>query len=706
MVIHAEAVWLQSDELAHYLDNLCDYTVVESETTGHWSDGEQLIFSIAGNSYRQNAYWWNNMRVDSRMQTGSTLLHTSLANYSLDLDYYRGELWLNADSVQVPQLSLTGNIGNLGGISPGSQQLINVHLTAIQRVWDKRPETMRKHIEGAGTLEATWQNHHVYFTYGRRRLTAFDQTGITTLYPADYMRAQLDGKQGRFRYFLTMQTRDDYLSEFLFNQNEVAKLGAVMAGASFTPYQNAEQELTIGLSYGLTNTRRDSLNFCRNIVDQDGEAFFPYYTTGLTNELNLSVLYRQQFFRWLQLELRSYNSLVHFTPDYRTWTTTLYAQTMNAPSASPLYQVTWSSTPVLGGLLENEVNLNFSHELANGLTGEASIGLSIDGMLSRDCQVLSPNLTAHLALDWHPVYWFNGKIALSHHRMRYTLDDLWYFSPTYLANNINGDAPGGILPPATRKAHWYQPSYAVFDLPIRFLPDKENRHEIAILSQARIYYNQWMEAPTSGWVNAFMAQHPTYLSNLIRYTYRGKRWFVSLSWQSYEMAGSSLLGNGPLSNNVGVQGRAVSSGGRLDQDRAYIARIQVTCNPIKYFSAAISLKYKDGHAFTSFVVDEAAIASGSAATSPYIKPNSTQGINLITGVFGKREDSFFNIDLRVTGRWWCGKDGVPMELEAMCYNIYDFGTELTEYTFNDDTRTPMSLCIPRGLLFTLRVGLQ
>ncbi|MBQ6763672.1 MAG: hypothetical protein IJP45_00635, partial [Paludibacteraceae bacterium] len=100
-----------------------------------------------------------------------------------------------------------------------------------------------------------------------------------------------------------------------------------------------------------------------------------------------------------------------------------------------------------------------------------------------------------------------------------------------------------------------------------------------------------------------------------------------------------------------------------------------------------------------------------------------KGINMANNAFGKREDAFFNFELRATGRWWI-RD-VPMSLEVLCYNIYDFGTALTEYTFDNynhptyphwteergiasmkDSRTSMSLCIPRGLLFTLRVGLE
>jgi hypothetical protein len=91
--------------------------------------------------------------------------------------------------------------------------------------------------------------------------------------------------------------------------------------------------------------------------------------------------------------------------------------------------------------------------------------------------------------------------------------------------------------------------------------------------------------------------------------------------------------------------------------------------------------------------------------------------------FGKREDAFFNFDLRMTGRWWIKQ--IPFQLDVTCYNIYDFGTALTEYTFdkydyptyphwtNDrgmismhESRTSMSLCIPRGMLVKLTIGLE
>jgi hypothetical protein len=44
------------------------------------------------------------------------------------------------------------------------------------------------------------------------------------------------------------------------------------------------------------------------------------------------------------------------------------------------------------------------------------------------------------------------------------------------------------------------------------------------------------------------------------------------------------------------------------------------------------------------------------------------------------------------------------EVQAMVYNLYDFGTELLEYTFEPNPRhegrVAMSMNIPRGLMLT------
>jgi hypothetical protein len=159
---------------------------------------------------------------------------------------------------------------------------------------------------------------------------------------------------------------------------------------------------------------------------------------------------------------------------------------------------------------------------------------------------------------------------------------------------------------------------------------------------------------------------------------------------------------------------------RLDQDKSFILRLQVTYNACRYFSLGLNAKFKDGQPFSTFY-EQRRVVDGHQQIA--IVHSDAKGINLINNAFGKREDAFFNLELKATGRWWV-KD-VPMSLEVLCYNIYDFGTALTEYTFDQYThptyphwtqdlgqatmknsRTTMSMCIPRGLLLTLRVGLE
>lgn len=775
--------WYQTTDLGHYLDNCNDFTVYESETTGEWNLGDRNVFSIAGNSFRQNKYWLNGMRIDSRGQVGSTLLHTQMDRTSLALDYHDGELLFTDDSTQAQTIRLTGNIGNLGGISPGTKQLINLfHSSGEERTMDRRPIEMRNHVVGAGTIDATVAipadgrryYQHAYIHYGRRKITAFDPTGISGLYPADYYTAQLDGElPSDLHYFFVAQGRSDYGSELLYNANEVATLRAYQAGLYHTSRFANRGQLVAGLSYEYTNLRHDSLNFARNILDQDGEAFDPWYADGNLHSVNISVRYDQPLLPWLRIHAEGFNSLLHFRPTTSNWSNAVYMQSIADAAPTPLYTYHWQSSAFTSGLLENEALAIGEWQPAKGLKLYAHLGVSLDGIvLGNGRSVITPNWLAKAALDYAPAWWFRFGLSVSHHRMSYTWDDVCYLSQDYMngevryADNTLLATAGGAYHTPAQDLWMHQPSYAVLDLPIYFTFGKSRHHEIAVLNSLRKYYNQWFTAYTDG-IDANMVQQdgyyylregekhytvttqpldlmssriggrtPYYMSNLVRYTYTGRKWYVMLSWQSYLMAGVSTLGNGPLHNNIGALAessanpdtyRALREGDlpyqgncRLNQDKSFILRMQVTYNACKYFSLGFNGKFKDGQSFSTFTA-KPTIVNGHPQVA--ILNSDAKGINMANGIFGKREDAFFNLELRATGRWWVNE--IPMSLEVLCYNLYDFGTALTEYTFDDynhptyphwtvergiasmkDSRTSMSLCIPRGLLLTLRIGLE
>lgn len=784
--------WYQTTDLGHYLDNSNAYTVYESETTGEWNLGDRNVFSIAGNSFRQNKYILNGMRIDSRAQAGNTMLHTQMDRTDLVMDYHDGELFFTDDTLQKAVVRLTGNVGNLGGISPGTREMINLfHSSGEERTMDKRPVQMRNHVVGAGTLDATVAipaygkryYQHAYFNYGQRKLTDFDQTGISGMYPSNYYTAQLDGEipllvetdnsNQQLHYFFVAHGRSDYGSELYFNRNEQATLRAAHAGVYSTTGFTNSGKLVAGVSYELSHQRHNTLDFARNIIDHDGEAFDPWYADGRLHSINLSLDYNQPLLPWLSVHAECYNSLLLFRPTTKTWSNDIYLQSIADAAPSSLYTYHWQSEAFTSGILENEALLVAEKTLAKGLDLYAHLGVSLDGIvLGEGKSVVTPNWLAKLSLAYKPVWWFDFGLSVSHHRMSYTWDEVCYLSNNYLngeiryADNTLLATTGGAYHTPDKNLWMHQPSYAVLDLPINFTFGKSRSHKISLKNSIRKYYNMWFTDYADG-VDANMVQvdgnyymregeknyivttqplnlmsstvggrTPYYMSNLIEYTYSGKKWFVDISWQSYLMAGLSTLGNGPLHNNIGVLAessanpdvyRALSEGSmpfqgnsRLNQDKSFILRMQVTYNACKYFSIGFNGKFKDGQSFSTFTVYPQTIAGHQQVA---IINSDAKGINMANGAFGKREDAFFNLELRATGRWWV--NDIPMSLEVLCYNLYDFGTALTEYTFDKydhptyphwtvergiasmkDSRTSMSLCIPRGLLVTLRVGLE
>ena len=360
-------------------------------------------------------------------------------------------------------------------------------------------------------------------------------------------------------------------------------------------------------------------------------------------------------------------------------------------------------------------------------------------------------------------------ISLSKHHSTYTWDDIRFMSDDYMNAQVRYTKTGELASTTGgRYHHWEkylrQPSYVVLDLPFKFTL---GCHEISMLQSLRLYYDLWMtqydQSPENygfyqehtttvkdkgeswtvtnpiyfenpgekhyvvGYENKdllggnFFTNKPLYLSSVVKYTYNGKKVFFSFSWQSYLMSGLSALGNGVQSNTIGILSESTANpntylnesntegayraSGRVDQDRSFIARIQLGYNITPNWGIHLNGKFKDGTPITNFRT--LAHTDDQGNTQLAVWNADTKGINLAAYHFGKRKDAFFNIDIRLRYRGHIRQ--VPLEAEVMCYNIYDFGTELFEFNFDEDMgagRRAMVLNIPRGMMFTMRVGLS
>lgn len=305
-----------------------------------------------------------------------------------------------------------------------------------------------------------------------------------------------------------------------------------------------------------------------------------------------------------------------------------------------------------------------------------------------------------------------------------------------------------------------QPAYYVLDIPINVT---YRRHNIALLLGYRKYCNNWtvgfdgdysdygymeQHQPTNesyGSLSAvdvfyfddraqevnylvgdypdgimgdsFFTSSPFYFCCNAEYTYTAPKFMVSVNWQSYMVSGISSQGNGPLHNNmgslsessanpntyqvIGNSGSEYKAVGRLNQDRAYIARIFASYQITPKFSMAINAKFKDGQPFSSFQ----GVMSDSG-NQMAILPETSRGTNTADGNFGTREDGVYNIDVRA--QYKTKISGRDCEFGIYGYNLYDFANELSEYTFHQDlkeNRNSMSLTIPRGVIFSFSMSL-
>lgn len=755
--------------LTTWLDAMGDHTVVQGLHTGHWDERSQLIFSVDGNSYRWNRYYIDGFRLDNRFQAGSTLYVPSLENYDMRINTRSSELHFDLDTTQYDHVSVSWNMGDLGGISRGTSDIVHLfHGTGTEGAYDRQLIQHRQHVHDAGTADVAYTfrdsqgkayRQHIMVTAGEQQYPNYNQDGLlpaAPLYPSDAYKVQLDGQlpSGRWLerlgYWVNVSGTENYGADFYRNRAEVCDLRSYSASL-----YGRRRGLTTGLTWATHVNRHEDLSFTRNIIDQDGEAMEPWMSDGRTHELTWALTYERRLLPWLQISVEGYNSLLRFQPREERFTNDIYLQHMLAPVPVPLFRYEWNSHDFSSGLLENRAVLEAHHTVTPRFSINGSLGMSLDGMLLDGRSKVSPNLLAGFSLDYRPTKWLHLGLSISHERISYNIEDIRFMSRDYMNAHIYHAGTNRLFSTTggayhTYRHHLQQPAYVTLDVPIRL---RFGRHEIALLQTYKKFYHTWMAqfqggseangfydngnfylndglheyivdyTPTSLMGTGLLTNTPYYMSQLSRYTYVGRKVIFSLSWQSMMCVGLSALGNGPVSNNIGVLSETTANPntlrnlgnptgaypavGRLDQDKAYVCRIYLGYNVCRNFRFGVTGRWTDGQPFSFF--NTATYTDANGNTQVAINPRSSRGINPTDGNFGCRESAIFNIDIHAQVRWMLHRHA--MSLNLLCYNAYDFGNVLTEYTFpqgvrGDNARGPnMTLTIPRGIIATLKIDL-
>ena len=605
--------WYHRSDLIFYLEAQNDHTIVETHTTGQWWLPERLTFAIDGLPCTANRYYIDGFRVDDRFQPGSSLFVPNMQRYDLNIDIHNASLSFARDTLAGDYVTASYNFGQVGNGAPaaGTQAIINLfHRSAVQSADLYKHITDRRHLAGAGTVDAAYTFHdktgnafrqHLYAALGQRLITKEDQCGLILddpLYGAYYYKVQADGLLpikpnkvfDRVGYMLNFSGREDGGSEYLYNFNEVYN----HRNYSASLYAK-RQYLTTGLTWSTNTVRHDNQQFDKNLIDQDGESFLPWIADGNTHFLTWSVNYEQPVLPWLKVHVDASNSMVYFSPTNTQFSNTVYLQTpvKDAPRQD-LYRYDWTSHAFAGGLLENTIGLKAHYPLCKQLDINGFLDFTLDGFLLRNKSKVSPNVQAAVNFDLHPCKWFEMGLTVGHYRVAYNADHLRYFSDDYMNADIYHAGTNTLFATTGGQYHHYkkglhQTGYLEVNIPIRFVFGK-GRHEIVLQNSYKKFYNVWhtyfagaatdygyfQQLPSDnpeqttdvffqndgvkqyevGYTEPFgsngLLNTPYFFSQLTRYTYTGRKVTVSIGWQSMQAAGYTGLGNGANSNTLGV----------------------------------------------------------------------------------------------------------------------------------------------------------
>ncbi|MCX6229988.1 MAG: hypothetical protein NTZ33_00460 [Bacteroidetes bacterium] len=207
--------------------------------------------------------------------------------------------------------------------------------------------------------------------------------------------------------------------------------------------------------------------------------------------------------------------------------------------------------------------------------------------------------------------------------------------------------------------------------------------------------------------NSVLWDNPFVTCLNIKYEYQGKKLYICASITTNRVEGFGALGNGVLQNNFSVLTESMANPnsyfyylGRMDVDRSYFGRLLISYAINRHLTMAFQYKYKDGQPFNAFGTKSSSDASGNNQIA--IWNNNVKGDNSFTGETSRREDCFYNTELRCKYTFFL-KDKL-LDINLSFYNLLDLGFQLAEATFppltDEGKRKAIDIQIPRGFILS------
>ncbi len=211
----------------------------------------------------------------------------------------------------------------------------------------------------------------------------------------------------------------------------------------------------------------------------------------------------------------------------------------------------------------------------------------------------------------------------------------------------------------------------------------------------------FLDTPLRAFVleNDAAGKKPFYAQLLLQVSSRPNgRWFFNLALLAHMGMGRTLFGNGAGANDIGLLGEsladpnaAINGYGRVDGDRAYMAKVNFGLFLFKNLTLGADIKYRDG---TPFAFLDSFVRNGQRIIAyRTIKGENDRGVK-----GGPRKDYLTDVSLKLAYSFTLF--GLPASADAAIFNLLDLGSELSEYVYAS-RRFANELQLPRSFRFGL-----
>ena len=766
--------------LEHFIENYYDLAYYESETIGDFSRVDPYTFSFTGQSYQWNRYYLGDHRINDLYYPGSSIYKPYLYDKDVTLNMVKATVGFQRNEEYNDRVIFQWNNGYLGGRLPDADGIINFildHPSSFQMAYvpieERKRTTQNGHLFLTKTIDSKNGPLHqeLSMNIGAREHTGFNYAGIDKTWVEDHIQLSLSGELpnisnrlfDKTNYLVGIDHRDNLFSEFYYDLSETAKYNRFVTSI-YGSKTNEGSTYSLGLNYGHRKIEHNNLNFSRNLIDQDGEGYEPWYPDAKVNDLALAFKLSKPFKSnpHLSFNADTYNGLILHNPIQNQFSNTTYFQdTTN--NFTPLQVIDWQSNDFTTGLLENTAGLTYKKNLGRKWSFSSTLDFTLDGILLNDKSIVRPNYQIDAQLTFLSGRKSRVKFQTGRSRIPFHFDQVRFLSNDYLSgqsfywNDINGNQAldvgernGQFSTTGGRYHHigdnLKQPAMYYIDLEWDWKIGKN--WSLYFIGQYRLFSSLWTVEyvqPVQN-IGSFttidnrdifflnggqqvdyrivqfkkdlmeqgaqqdlspLFQQPFYGGTSIKIVRETDRVFYAGSFTAYMVTGYGGQGNGVLHNTPGALTETLANPnnyfnflGRYDSDRAFIIRTLMGFKFGRRWSLAFSILWKDGQPFN---LNQAALSQSGNQNQLAIWDQNIKGINPFTGQFGTRESAYFNIEYRL--KYETQLNDHPLVFNLNIYNALDLGTTLGGFIFSPTDipgeRFVLDVQIPRGMIFSV-----